>query len=314
VERARDDAGFGIQLPVQAQSSLFAQAWEADAGVEELTAVARAADLAGFSYVAVCDHVAIPKDRAEAMGTTWWDTVATLSYVAAVTERVRLVSHVVALPYRHPLQTAKQWMTLDVLSGGRAVLGVGVGHVAEEFAALGVDFERRGALMDEAIDALRTAFADEFTSHDGAQWSYRDMGLRPRAVQARVPIWVGGSSPAAIRRAAERGDGWLPQGPPKEGMKAGITRLHELREKAGRAGEPFVVGGLSAPQYVGEPGWAEGRAVSGGPEQVAAVLRGLAELGVNPLQVSFASRDHRELIDQLYRFGREVAPLVWGLS
>lgn len=308
--KAHDEVGFGIQLPIQAQSSLFAQEWEADASVAELTAVARAADLAGFGYVAVCDHVAIPEDRATTMGTTWWDTVATLSYLAAVTEQTRLASHVVALPYRHPLVTAKQWLTLDAISGGRAVLGVGAGHVEEEFDALDVSFERRGALADEAIDAIRAAFAAEFSSHEGARWSYEGMGVAPRPVQARIPIWIGGSSPAAIRRAAERGDGWLPQGPPKEGMKAGLARLHELREKAGRTDEPFVTGGLSGPLYVGEPGWDVGRAVSGGPTQVAAFLRGLAELGVNQIQVSFASRDHHELIDQLYAFGRDVAPLV----
>lgn len=308
--KAQDEVGFGIQLPIQAQSSLFAQEWEATAGSVELTAVARAADLAGFGYVAVCDHVAIPKARAEAMGTTWWDTVATLSYLAAVTEQTRLTSHVVSLPYRHPLVTAKQWMTLDALSGGRAVLGVGAGHVEEEFEALDIDFAGRGAAVDEAIDAIRAAFAAEFSSHQGSRWSYEDMGLAPRPVQGHIPIWIGGSSPAAIRRAAERGDGWLPQGPPKEGMKAGIARLHELREKAGRSDERFAVGGLSGPLYVGEPGWDVGRAVAGQPAQVAAFLRGLVELGVNQIQVSFASRDHHELIDQLYAFGREVAPLL----
>jgi probable F420-dependent oxidoreductase len=297
--KAHDEVGFGIQLPIQAQSNLFAQEWEADAGVAELTAVARAADLAGFGYVAVCDHVAIPKNRAETMGTIWWDTVATLAYVAAVTEQTRLVSHVVALPYRHPLMTAKQWLTLDAISGGRAVLGVGAGHVEEEFEALDLDFQRRGALVDEAIDAVRAAFASEFSSHDGPEWTYEDMGVSPRPVQDRIPIWIGGSSPAAIRRAAQRGDGWLPQGPPKEGMKAGIARLHELREVAGRADQAFVIGGLSGPLYVGEPGWDAGRAVSGEPAQVAAFLRGLAELGVTQIQVSFASRDHHELIDQL---------------
>lgn len=307
-----EGVGFGLQLPVQAQSRLFAQDWEAGAGAAELTAVAQAADLAGFSYVAVCDHVAIPRDDARTMGTAWWDTVATLSYLAAVTEQTRLLGHVVAMPYRHPLQVAKQWLTLDALSSGRAVLGVGAGHVAGEFAALDVDFEQRGALLDEAIVAVRAAFASEFSSHHGKRWSYEDMGIQPRPVQEHIPIWVGGSSPAAIRRAAERGDGWLPQGPPRGGMSAGIARLHELRERAGRAGEPFVVGGLSGPLYLGEPEWDVGRAVSGQPEQVAAFLRGLADLGVQQIQVSFSSRDHNELRDQILTFGREVAPLVRG--
>jgi probable F420-dependent oxidoreductase len=302
--------GFGYQLPIQAQSSLFAEAWEADATAIELAAVAQAADRAGFSYVGVCDHVAIPRDRAAAMSTTWWDTVATLSFVAAVTERVGLLSHIACVTFRHPLQTAKQWLTLDNLSGGRAVLGVGAGHVEGEFAALDVDFRRRGALLDEAIDGLRAAFADEFSSHEGPAWSWKEMGQRPRPVQAHLPIWVAGSSDAAIRRAAQRGDGWLPQGPPEMGMAAAVALLHDLRHQAGRGEQPFAVGGLSGPLYVGDPGWDVGRAVAGPPERIAAYLRRLTADGVEQVQVAFRSRDHHELCDQIRSFGADVAPLV----
>jgi probable F420-dependent oxidoreductase len=244
------------------------------------------------------------------MSTIWFDCVATLSYLAALTRRVRLVSHVYVLPYRHPLVVAKQWATLDALSGGRAILGVGGGHVEGEFDALGLDYHRRGALLDEAIDAVRAALAEEFTTHAGVVWDYGEVGVAPRPVQRRVPIWVGGSSPAALRRAAERGDGWLPQGPPEGGMSAGIARLREMREAAGRAAEPFTVGALSGPLYVGEPRWDIGRAVHGSPEQVAGFLRVLAGFGVDQIQVTFRSRDVHELHDQLRVFGAEVAPLV----
>ena len=301
---------FGIQLPVQAQSSLFAEPWEAGAGPAEMVDVARIAEHAGFAYVAANDHVAIPKANAPAMTTAWYDTVATLSYVAALTSRVRLLSHVVALPLAHPLRVAKQWATLDALSGGRAILGVGAGHVEGEFEALGVDFADRGRALDEAIDALRAAFAHEYSSHAGDRWSYDEMGVAPRPVQPRLPIWVGGSSPAAVRRAAVRGDGWLPHQPPKEGMSAAIALIRELRERAGRAGEPFTIGALSGPLYVGEPTWDIGRAVTGSAEQVAGFLRVLAGLGVNQIQVAFRSRDAHELYDQVRIFGTEVAPLV----
>lgn len=303
---------FGLQLPVQSQSSLYVRPWEREAGPSEVVAVAQACEAAGFDYVAVCDHVAIPADRAEAMGTEWWDTVATLAFVAARTERVRLLSHVAVLPYRHPLVTAKAWATLDVLSGGRAVLGVGAGHVEEEFAALGVPFAERGARLDEAIDAVRAALSDEYATHHGATWSYEGMGQRPRPVQDRLPIWVGGSSPAAVRRAAERGDGWLPQGPPKEGMAAAIERLHELRAAAGRSGEPFTIGALSGPLHVGEPDWDAGRCVSGPPEKVAGYLRTFRDLGCHQVQVGFASRSAAELGDQIAAFATDVAPLVNG--
>ena len=187
---------------------------------------------------------------------------------------------------------------------------VGAGHVEEEFAALGVPFAQRGALLDEAIDAVRAALSDEYATHDGVRWSFERMGQRPRPVQATLPIWVGGSSPAAVRRAAERGDGWLPQGPPKEGMAAAIERLLRLRAEAGRAEEPFTIGALSGPLHVGAPTWDVGRCVSGPPEEVAAYLRTHRDLGCHQVQVGFASRSADELCDQIAAFAAEVVPLV----
>ena len=153
--RRTGSLAYGIQLPVQSQSTIYAEAWEADAGPGDLVEIARAADRSGFAYVASCDHVAIPRRLAAAMSTVWYDPVATLAFLAGVTERVRLLSHVAVVGLRHPLLTAKQYATLDHLSGGRLILGVGAGHVQEEFEVLGVDFERRGAVLDESIDALQ---------------------------------------------------------------------------------------------------------------------------------------------------------------
>ena len=130
---------YSMQLPVQSQSTVFAQEWERSAGPDELVRIAKAADRCGFFSIGVCDHVAIPRRAAAAMGTVWYDTVATLGLLAGVTERARLLSHVYVPAYRNPLLVAKAFATLDVLSGGRVILGVGVGHLAEEFAALGVD-------------------------------------------------------------------------------------------------------------------------------------------------------------------------------
>ncbi len=259
---------------------------------------------------AVCDHVAVPKDRAHDLTTVWWDCVATLSYLAAVTHRVRLVGRGYGLALRHPLAVAKQWATLDALSGGRAILGVGGGTVDGEFIALGVDHARRDALLDEALDAVRAAFDDEFSSHAGEAWEYDEVGIAPRPVQHHLPVWVGGSTEVALQRAATRGDGWVPSGPPDGGMSAGIAHLRGLLEEAGRADEPFTVGARSGALYVGEPRWDVGRAVHGSPEQVAGFLRVLAGLGVDQIEVAFRSRDVHELCDQIRVFGAEVAPLV----
>ncbi len=304
---------YGMQLPVQSQSALYAEPWEADAGPEDLAELALAADRAGFAYVAVCDHVAIPRRLASAMSTVWYDPVATLAYLAGVTERVRLLSHVAVVGLRHPLVTAKQYATLDHLSGGRLILGVGAGHVREEFEALGADFDRRGAVLDECVDALRAALGpDEFPSHHGKLYDFEDLGQRPRPAQSRVPLWVGGSSPAAVRRAAVRGDGWLPQGDPRDRLPAQIARLRRLREEAGATG-PFVVGAITEPLYVGDPSWDVGRrTLTGSPDALAESLRAYRAMGVDQIQVRFRSRDVGELTDQMGAFGAEVGPLLQG--
>ncbi|TPQ20374.1 TIGR03619 family F420-dependent LLM class oxidoreductase [Streptomyces sporangiiformans] len=298
-----------MQLPVQSQSTLYAEGWEAAAGPDDLIEIARTADRSGFAYLASCDHVAIPRRLAAAMSTVWYDPVATLAFLAAATERVRLLSHVAVVGLRHPLVTAKQYATLDHLSSGRLILGVGAGHVPEEFEVLGADFERRGFVLDETIDALRSALGrDEFPEHHGKLYDFEGLGQRPRPAQVRVPVWVGGSSPAAVRRAAVKGDGWLPQGDPRDRLPEQIARLKRLREEAGIA-EPAVVGAITEPLYVGDPGWDVGRrTLAGRPEALAESLRAYRAMGVHQIQVRFRSRSRSELTDQMAAFGAEVAP------
>jgi probable F420-dependent oxidoreductase len=297
-----------MQLPIQSKSTNFVEPWEEHAGAAELAAVAKAADQAGFFYVAVCDHIAIPSDKAGAMGTEWWDTVATLGWLAGITEHVHLLSHVYVPAYRHPLQVAKAFATLDVVSGGRVIMGVGAGHVESEFDLLGLPFADRGALLDESIDALRAAFAEDYPTLPGPRWPAADMGQHPRSVQEDgPPIWVGGSSAAALRRAAERGDGWLPQGPV---TPEAIARITELRHAAGHH-DPFDFGALIGPTYVGEPDWdLGGPALTGSAEKIAHVLGKLGAMGVGQVQVRLRSRSVDELVEQIERFGADVIPLL----
>ena len=297
---------YGMQLPIQAQSTYFVEDWEKAAGRIELERVARACDESGFAYVAVCDHVAIPRSRAEAMSTTWYDTIATLGFLAGVTSTSKLLSHVYVPAYRHPLATAKAFATIDALSEGRAILGVGAGHVEEEFDLLGIPFGDRGRITDNAVDEIRAALAEE--------WAAGDFGQRPRPVQnGGVPIWVGGSSSAAIRRAAERGDGWLPQGTPKKEMPAAIEKLHELRATAGRDGSPFTIGAIAPFLWVGEKTWDTGeQCLAGPPEKIAGYLHQYDDMGVHQVQVRFRSRSAAELCDQIRSFGADVAPLLEG--
>lgn len=299
-----DRLAIGMQLPIQSQSTNFVEPWELAAGAVELAAVAQAADRAGFFYVGVCDHIAIPSEQATAMGETWWDTVATLAWLAGITEHVRLLSHVYVPSYRHPLQVAKAFATIDVVSAGRVVMGVGAGHVRGEFDVLGLPFEERGRLLDESIDALRAAFAEDYPTLPGPRWPAADLGLMPRPVQEDgPPIWVGGSSPAALRRAALRGDGWLPQGPVTPEI---VAELHDLRDAAGRH-DPFDVGALIGPVCVGEPDWdLGGPALAGSPDKIVHVLGKYRAMGVGQAQVRLRSRSAAELIDQIERFGDEV--------
>jgi probable F420-dependent oxidoreductase len=289
---------FGIQLPVQAQSKYFVEPWELAAGPTEVATVAQVADRSGFFYVAVCDHVAIPDDLAPRMSSVWWDTVATLSWLAAQTSQTRLLSSVFNLTYRHPLVSAKSFGTLDLLSGGRTIIGVGAGHVEKEFAALDVDFYGRGKQLDESLQVFAEALS---TGRVG------EMQVEPRPVQSpRPPIWVGGAAPAAVRRAARLADGWLPQGTPLDQMPE-LVELYR-RERGDDSGD---IGAISEWLYVGTPSWdVNRRCVSGSPEEIADSLRAWAKVGVNHLQVRFPSRDAAELAEQVEKFGTEVGPLL----
>src|SRR4029077_6073159 len=164
-------------------STRVSNEWEREGGtVDDMTAVAQACDQSGFLYVAACHHVAIPREPAELMSTTWFDPVATLGYLAARTKHTRLMTNVFVASYRHPLETAKAFATVDALSGGRLLFGVGAGHVEGEFDALGVPFAERGAITDEAIDAILASWLDEWAPHAGARWKYADVGQSPRPV------------------------------------------------------------------------------------------------------------------------------------
>jgi probable F420-dependent oxidoreductase len=299
----------GLQLPVAAQSTIFAQPWERDAGIVELTRVAKTCDRAGFFYVAVCDHVCVPRAQAAAMSTVWYDTVATMGFLAAATKHVRLLSYVYVPAYRHPLQTAKAFLTLDALSGGRAILGVGAGHLQGEFETLGVPFEGRGKRLDETVDAVLAAFLDEYPQHHGTVWSFRDVGLRPRPVQQpRPPIWIGGNTPAALKRAAVRGDGWLPQGTFRDQLPGQIATIREHRRRA-RGEEPIEIGANSPWLYLGTPTFDTGpNALTGSADAVVASLRELKALGVSHCGVRFRSRSCDELCDQIEAFAAQVLP------
>jgi len=285
---------FGIGLPIVQQVPGQAQAWEAGGGAAELLEVARAADRLGFAWIACSDHVAIPASYASSMGAIWYEPATTLAFLAAATARVRLLSHVLVLPYRHPLLAAKMLATLDALSGGRAIIGTGSGHLKPEFRSLGLDHQARAAISDEYLRGLAAALEQEVSSFAGDVVRWRDMLVAPRPAQRpRPPIWVGGNTDAVARRAGRHGDGWIPWQitPTDFAARAGIARA--AYEKSGRAG-PFA---LVAPLHAGRVG--DSDAVRG----EIADWRGR---GATAFHVGFTHRSAADLVALLERFSSEV--------
>ena len=243
---------YGIQLPIHTLTRRLRDPWEDEASVSDLVEIARHAEATGHGFIGVCDHVAIPDDDyARHMSTTWYDTVATLGFLAAHTERVRLLSVIYVAGYRHPLQTASAFGTLSHLSGGRAILGVGAGHVEGEFEALGIPFAERGAILDESLDAVRGAFAADYVSFEGRRFAYRDMGVAPRPPSGELPIWIGGSGPAAWKRCGRVGDGYIPMANPLEQFAEIRATIQASAEAQGRGDTRFDIGWMPPWMYVG---------------------------------------------------------------
>lgn len=307
---APGDWSFGIQLPIQTLTRTLVDPWEDNATVADLVSIAERCDNGGFDFVGVCDHVAIPDNEyASRMTTTWYDTVATLSFLAGQTRNVRLLSVVWIAAYRHPLQTAKSFGTLDHLSGGRAILGVGAGHVEAEFKALGVDFSTRGKRLDETLDAVRGVFDDTYVSHHGELYSYANVGVAPQP-KTELPIWVGGMGKAAWRRTGRIGDGYIPMGNPKEQYSEITDTISAAAALAGRNGSRWDIGYMPPWTYLlGDV--PEGvMALAGGTEALAQDIREARQVGANTFHLKFRARDLAEYLEQLDAFSEEVVPMV----
>jgi probable F420-dependent oxidoreductase len=294
------ELAYGMQLPVQSLSARVSMPWEQSGTVADMVRVAQACDAARFLYVAVCHHVAIPREPAELMSTQWYDPIPTLAYIAAHTSHTRLMTNVYVAPYRHPLDSAKAFATLDALSDGRLIIGVGAGHVEGEFGALGVPFAERGARTDEALRVMLDALTNEWVA---------DVGQRPRPVQQpRPPVWIGGSGKPALRRVAHVGDGWIPQATALEQLPRDIEWIRRERDRV-RPGTPLDIG-YHLVAHVGDASWDLPRGVlHGKPDRIIDFANSrLGALGVSHLQVRLLAQSADELCDQVAAFGAEVGP------
>lgn len=279
-----------------------------------VTECARALEEMGFDACFVTDHPAPDAKWLAAGGHHALDPFVALSFAAAATTRLRLQTHILVLAYRNPLLTAKSVLSLEALSGGRTILGVAAGYLKPEFAALGVDFDERNALTDEAIDVVRAALTQEVVVHEGRGFRTRGTTMAPRRT-APPPIWVGGNSTAAIRRAVERGDGWVPFPNPATAARTVRTanlasigdlaeRLRFLREHAAAVGRTEPLDVCMSPFADRDP-YDVGRL----KEEIAA----LGELGVTWCVLGVPGADtRREYLARAQRLADEVLTVFAG--
>jgi probable F420-dependent oxidoreductase len=184
--------------------------WEETAMFDDIVGIVQEADRLGYHHCTCSEHVAVPVEIAKVRGGRYFDPLATFGALSAQTRTIRFAAHVLVLGYHHPLAIAKRYGTLDVITGGRVILGVGVGSLQEEFELLGASFDDRGARGDDAMRALRASLSDAEPEYHGAYYDYAGFLVEPCALQAHVPLWVGGRTYRSLRRAVELGDGWAP--------------------------------------------------------------------------------------------------------
>ena len=201
---------------------------------DTLVECARAAEEVGIDDLWVADHIAIPPDDAEGSNGRYLDPLATLAYLAGATTRIGLGIGVLVLPYRRPLPTAKWVATIQELSGGRFLFGVGSGWMQPEFRALGVDFAKRGKLTDETLDFFNRCFASDEVEENGQKFLFRPRPARP-------PIFVGGAAPHALKRAVRFGDGWAPIGVGAAQLAPVVAEYRAMAKQAGKPAPEVVI-------------------------------------------------------------------------
>lgn len=198
-----------------------------------VASVCMSAERAGFDSLWFGDHVALPERKADIFGDAYLDVFPLLGYVAAITERVAIGTNVLVTPYRNPVVTAKEVATVDRLSGGRIVLGVGVGHLRGEFEALGVPFAERGRRTDEYLRAMRVLWEHDVATYEGEWVRFHDLCPLTRPIQQPLPVLIGGDGPRSIRRALEHRTGWAPGQGTLDDLEEKIGLLRSLADEAG---------------------------------------------------------------------------------
>jgi probable F420-dependent oxidoreductase len=282
---------FSVTLPSVGPSSTLDR--------DELVTAVQAIERAGLDACAVTDHP-FPIERHSRH--TGLDPFAALTYVAVVTETIELQVLLAVLPYRNPFVLAQAAATVDYLSNGRFTLGVGAGYMKQEFDALGSDFADRGAITDEGIAAIRTAWNGAPVTQRSSRWvASGNVFSPPPNGSRRPPIWVGGNSTPAMRRAAQHAEGWipleLPAGSKATSSLAGTKQLRQAIETC-RGMRPPQAAPLAICLMRADPKWLQRPAAT-----ISEELEELEELGVTWIALNFEAPDAKHFVDQVESFG-----------
>jgi len=287
---------------------------------EDLRITLERAEALGFHSVWVSDHVITPSHLLPRIGPTFYDAFVVLTYAAALTQRVKLGTTVIVVPYRNPLVVAKMVATLDVLSQGRVIFGVGAGGAPDEFAALGVPSSQRGRRTDEYLRLMIALWTQDPTTFKGRYFSFTDVRFQPKPRQKpHPPIWVGGHSEAALRRAVALGEAWHPTALPMPVLDEKMRELRHLAAEAGRTDGPAVTvhqgirleippSPLSQRGVRGDFPIAERRLGQGTPQQLREDVQHYQEMGVSAIVCNFAAATVPELWRAMETFATEVMP------
>lgn len=291
----------------------------------DLAAILEAGERLGFASVMVADHVILPTRIESAYPYTvkgnfvseseCFEQLATMSFVAGRTEKLRIVSSVMIVPHRNPVFNAKALATIDVLSGGRLTVGIGVGWMEEEFKALHTaDFKHRGAVTDEYVDIFRKLWTGKPVAYQGKFYSFDEVISHPKPVQnPGPPIWIGGHSNPALRRVARLGDGWHPVGataasplPPQE-MREKLDLIASLMQAEGRDFSKLEIS-YKAPIYDGgiPPKGEARRLFTGGAAAALEDIATFQSLGVHELVFDFRASALNECLDRMHQFAEDI--------
>jgi probable F420-dependent oxidoreductase len=272
----------GIATPVVTNVAGAPLGWERDAGIEQIGQIAETADRLGYHHMTCSEHIGLPSTETGRRGARYWDPLATFGYAAARTQQIKFATMTLVLGYHHPLAIVKRYGTLDHVSNGRVILGVGVGSLKEEFDLLGAPFDDRGARGDDALRAVRAALPSNEPAYDGEFYSFGDLTVDPCALQTHMPIWVGGRTKRSLRRAVTLADGWCP-------FYVSIDQAAEWLQSFDVPADFEVVMPAERPlDPVGEP------------EATREVLRALAAGGTTTLSARFVHHSLEHYLEQLH--------------